>query len=80
MCYVCLKGKNTVTKICACLFIVFCCCSGFCVKSLFCFGTCVISSFAIISLGKRERERERERELVVSFLLCSGCHVTVIVP
>ena len=40
--------------------------------SLFCFaGVCVISSFAIISLGTRE--------LVALLLLCSICHVALIV-
>ena len=39
---------------------------GFNVRSLFCFGVlCVLSSFAIISLGKRE--------LVALLLLCSEC-------
>ena len=43
-----------------------------CVKSLFCFAiVCVLSSFAIIWLGKRE--------LVALLLLCSECHVAVIV-
>ena len=39
------------------LFIVYCCFRsllGFCVRSLFCCaGLCVLSSFAMISLGKR---------------------------
>ena len=42
------------------------------VKSLFCFEVlCVLSSFSIISLGKRE--------LVAFLLLCSVCHVASIV-
>ena len=45
---------------------------GFSIRSLFCFAVlCVVSIFAIISLGKRE--------LVALLLLCSECHVTVIV-
>ena len=44
----------------------------FSIRSLFCFAVlCVVSIFAIISLGKRE--------LVALLLLCSECHVTVIV-
>ena len=34
---------------------------------------CVHSSFAIISMGKRERERERERELVALLCLSIWC-------
>ena len=57
------------------LFIVCRCshCSGWGVSvgSLFWFSVlCVLSRFAIISLGKRE--------LVAKCLLCSKCHVTVI--
>ena len=44
----------------------------FCVRLLFCYAVlCVLHSFAIISLGKRE--------LVALFLLSSWCHVAVIV-
>ena len=43
----------------------------YCVGFLFCFAViCVLSSFAIISLGKRE--------LTALLLLCSECHVSVI--
>ena len=57
------------------LFIV-CCCShclwGFSVRSLVYFAMLrVVSSFAIISLGKRE--------LVAMLLLCSEYHVAVVV-
>ena len=45
--------------------------AGFCVGSLFCYAVlCVLSSFAIIPLGKRK--------LVALLLLCSGCHIAVI--
>ena len=45
---------------------------GFSVSFLFCFAVlCVLSSFGIISQGKRE--------LVDVLLLCSECHVAVIV-
>ena len=54
---------------CLLLLPLFC---GFCVRFLFCFAVlCVLSSFAIISLGKRE--------LVALLLLCSECHGAVIV-
>ena len=44
----------------------------FSVRSLFCFAVhCILSSFVIISLGNRG--------LVTLFLLCSECHVPVIV-
>ena len=44
---------------------------GFCIRSLFCYAIlCVISSFAIITLGKRG--------LVALLLLSSGYHVAVI--
>ena len=43
----------------------------FCVWYLFCYAVlCVLSSFAIIQLGKRE--------LVAFLMLSSGCHVAVI--
>ena len=48
-------------------------CGGlvFSVRSLFCFAVlCVLSSFASVSLGKRE--------LVALLLLCSECHVAII--
>ena len=49
-------------------------CGGLSNRYLFNFAVfCVLSSFAIISLG------QRERELVAFLLLCSKCHVTVIV-
>ena len=42
------------------------------IRSLFCFAVLsVVSSFAIISL--------RKRELVALLLLCSECHVAVVV-
>ena len=45
---------------------------GFSAGSLFCFAVlCVLSSFAIISLGKRE--------LVALLLFCPECHAAVIV-
>ena len=45
---------------------------GFRVSSLVCISVCCVrSSFAVISLGKRE--------LVALLLLCSECHVAVIV-
>ena len=55
---------------------IHCCCShclwGFSVGSMLCFAVlCALSSFAIILLGKREP--------VALLLLCSECHVTVIV-
>ena len=70
-----IKHDFKVVILSPCLFIV-CCCShcllGFSVRSLFCFAVlCVLSSFAIISLGKRK--------LVALLLLCSECHVAVIV-
>ena len=44
---------------------------GFNYCSLFCFAVfCVVSSFAIISLGKRE--------LFALLLLCSECYVAVL--
>ena len=56
------------------LFIVYCSFHsllGFCVRSLFCCaGLCVLSSFTMISLGKRE--------LVALLVLSSWCHVAVI--
>ena len=42
-----------------------------------CAALCIISSFKMIWLGKRERERKRERELVALLFLSSLCHVTV---
>ena len=43
--------------------------------SLFCFAVfCVHSSFAIISLGKRESWKKN-----AILLLCSECHVAVII-
>ena len=58
------------------LFIHHCCCYicllEFGVRYLFCFVVlCVVSSFAIVSLGKKE--------LVALLLLRSMCHVSVIV-
>ena len=58
------------------LLFIYCCCShclwGLSVRSLFCLTVlCVLSSFAIISLGKRE--------LVALLLLCSVCQFPVIV-
>ena len=59
---------------CCCLFINYCCSHclcRFCVRSLFCYeALCVLSSFAIISLGKRE---------LVALLLLSWRHVAVVV-
>ena len=47
---------------------------GFCVCSLFCCAMlCVLSSFAIILMGKKERE------LVAKFRMSSLCLVTVFV-
>ena len=58
------------------VFCIVCCCShcfwGFSVRSLFCFAVfCVLSSFEIISHGKREQ--------AALLLLCSDCYVVVIV-
>ena len=59
------------------LLFIHCCCShglwgfGFSVRSLFCFAVpYVLSSFAIIALGKKE--------LVALLSLCPECHVSVI--
>ena len=46
--------------------------SRFNVRALFCFAVlCIISSFAIVSLGKREQ--------VALLVLCNECHVAVFV-
>ena len=64
--------RKTLMVLLCCLFIVYYfsrCLWGFVVKSLFCFAVlCVLSSFTIISLGKRE--------LVALLLLSSLCLVT----
>ena len=65
-----------VLRWCFCCFLFIVCCCPHClwrlsVRSLFCFVVhFVLSSFAIISLGKRE--------LVALLLLCSECHAAVI--
>ena len=57
---------------CCCLFIVCYCSHCLSVRSLFCFAVlCVLSGFEIILLGKKE--------LVALLLLCSECHVAVII-